>query len=118
MNGDKIWLSGVECCVYGKLSGATFNQHCKNTVFRYPVCSGKQKIHPTQKPLELFKYLIQVSSNYGDVVLDTFSGSGTTAIACSELDRKFICVEKDIQYYNLSIERLNKLRLNEVMRFD
>lgn len=118
MNGDKIWLSGVECCVYGKLSGATFNYHCKNTVMRYPVCSGKQKIHPTQKPLQLFKYLIQASSNYGDVVLDPFSGSGTTAIACSELDRKFICIEKDIQYYNLSVERLNKLRLNEVMRFN
>ena len=36
MNGDKIWLSGIECCVYGKFPKATFNLHCKNTVLRYP----------------------------------------------------------------------------------
>lgn len=106
MNGDKIWLSGIECCVYGKFPGATFNAHCKNTVLRYPVCSGKKRIHKTQKPLELFKYLIEVSSNPGDIILDPFSGSGTTAVACQQLDREYICIEKDEESYNNAEERI------------
>lgn len=63
MNGDKLWLSGIECCVYGKFPKATFNQHCKNSVFRFPC--GRNKIHPTQKPLPLISYLIESSSNEG-----------------------------------------------------
>ena len=106
MNGDKIWLSGIECCVYGKFSGAIFNAHCKNTVLRYPVCSGKKRIHKTQKPLELFKYLIEVSSNPGDTILDPFSGSGTTAVACQQLDREYICIEKDEESYHNAEERI------------
>ena len=51
MNGDKIWLSGIECCVFGRFPNATFNEHCKNTVFRYPC--GRNKLHPTQKPKEI-----------------------------------------------------------------
>ena len=63
MNGDKIWLSGIECCVYGKFPKATFNEHCKNTVFRYPC--GRNKIHPTQKPEALIERLVLASSNGG-----------------------------------------------------
>lgn len=108
MNGDKIWLSGIECCVYGKFSGATFNEHCKNTVLRYPVCSGKKRIHKTQKPLQMFEYLIKVSSNEGDLILDPFSGSATTAVACKRLNRNFICIEKDEQYFIDSLIRLKE----------
>ena len=63
MNGDKIWLSGIECCVYGKKSGAVFNEFCKNTVLRYP--SGDSNVHPTQKPLTLIRRLVLASSNMG-----------------------------------------------------
>lgn len=63
-------------------------------------------IHPTQKPLKLFSFIIEKSSNENDLVLDCFSGSGTTAIACSELKRRFICIEKDKQYYEASVKRL------------
>lgn len=108
MNGDKIWLSGIECCVYGKFSGATFNEHCKNTVLRYPVCSGKKRIHKTQKPLQMFEYLIKVSSNEGDLILDPFSGSATTAVACKRLNRNFICIEKGEQYFINSLIRLKE----------
>ena len=110
MNGEYICLSGIECCVYGKLKGATFNEHCKNTILRYPICSDKFRFHKTQKPLAMFKYLVQVSSNENDVVLDCFSGSGTTAVACHELNRNFICVEKDEEYYKASVERLDNVR--------
>ena len=104
MNGDKIWLSGVECCVYGKFPKATFNLHCKNTVLKYPC--GRSKIHPTQKPLKMFEDLILASSNEGDTILDPFIGSGTTAIACINTNRNFVGIEKDEHYFNLANERL------------
>jgi site-specific DNA-methyltransferase (adenine-specific) len=105
MNGDHIWLSGIECCVYGKFKGAVFNEHCKNSVLRFP--SGRSKLHPTEKPLELFKYLIKVSSNAGDLVLDPCIGSGTTAIASMECGRNYIGFELKKIYYNICIKRIN-----------
>lgn len=110
MNGDTIWLSGIECCVYGKLSGASFNEHCKNTVLKYPICNDKFKFHTTQKPLDMFSYLVRVSSNKNDLILDCFSGSGTTAVACHNLNRRFICIEKDEDYYKASVERLENAK--------
>ena len=106
MNGQHIWLSGIECCVYGKLKGGVFNETCKNTVLRYPLCADAYRFHTTQKPLSMFEYLINVSSNENDLVLDCFSGSGTTAIACHRLKRRFICIEKDPEYWAKSCERL------------
>jgi site-specific DNA-methyltransferase (adenine-specific) len=64
------------------------------------------KIHPTQKPVKLIEYLIKTYSNEGDLILDNCSGSGTTAVACHNLKRRFICIERDIDYYNASVERL------------
>lgn len=113
MNGDNIWLSGIECCIYGKLSGATFNEHCKNTILRYPLCADFGRFHTTQKPLSMFKYLIKVSSNPGDLVLDPFSGSGTTAVAAQEMGRNYICFEKDEEYFQKSVERLKQSKLKK-----
>lgn len=62
--------------------------------------------HPTQKPLKLFERCVFMASNEGDLVLDCFSGSGTTAIACHNLKRRFICIEKDKDYYEASVKRL------------
>ena len=97
MNGQVIWLSGIECCVYGKKKNATFNEHCKNTVFRFPTVKGK--LHPTQKPIDLMKYLIEVSSNENDTVLDPFMGSGSTGVACANTNRNFIGIELDKNYF-------------------
>ena len=97
MNGQVIWLSGIECCVYGKKKNATFNEHCKNTVFRFPTVKGK--LHPTQKPIDLMKYLIEVSSNENDTVLDPFMGSGSTGVACVNTNRNFIGIELDKNYF-------------------
>ena len=104
MNGDKIWLSGIECCVFGRFPKATFNEHCKNTVFRYPC--GRNKIHPTQKPEELIERLVLASSNEGDLVLDPFSGSGTTAVVCKKNNRNFIGFELNKEYYDKAVERI------------
>lgn len=72
--------------------------------------SQKDKFHPTQKPVALFEYLIKTYTKESDLVLDNCSGSGTTAIACHNLNRNFICIEKDVDYYNASVERLNNAK--------
>jgi len=56
-------------------------------------------VHPTQKPVELFKYLIKTYTNQGETVLDNCAGSGTTAVACEQTNRKWICIEKEPEYY-------------------
>lgn len=66
------------------------------------------KEHPAQKPLKLFEMILNDYSNENDLILDCFSGSGTTAIACHNLKRRFICIEKDYDYWKASVERLKE----------
>ncbi len=65
-------------------------------------------IHPTQKPVDLFRYLIKTYSNEGDTVYDGYSGSGTTAIACIKENRNFIGAEMDKKYFTKSMLRINQ----------
>lgn len=67
--------------------------------------AGGHKLHPTQKPIELFEYLIKTYSNETDMVLDNTMGSGTTCLAAKELNRKFIGIEKDANYYEIACRR-------------
>lgn len=103
VNGQFIWLSGIECCIYGKKKKAIFNEHCKNTVWRYS--SERGKLHPTQKPLKLFQYLVRVSSNPGDIVFDPCLGSGTTALAAVRENRKYIGFELNSEYVEIAKKR-------------
>ena len=64
-------------------------------------------LHPTQKPIELMKFLIKLVSKEDQTVLDPFAGSGTTLVACKELNRNFIGIEKNDAYYIVAKERLN-----------
>ncbi|MFA5037520.1 MAG: site-specific DNA-methyltransferase [Candidatus Izemoplasmatales bacterium] len=64
-------------------------------------------LHPTQKPVALFEYLIKTYSNEGDLVLDNCMGSGTTGLACKNLKRNFIGIEKDENYYKIAERRIN-----------
>ena len=78
---------------------------------RYPVTvqyfdRDKEKLHPTQKPVALFEYLIKTYTNKGETVLDNCMGSGTTAIACLNTDRQYIGFELDEGYYDLTNERI------------
>lgn len=68
----------------------------------------KGRLHPTQKPLELLKYLIKTFSNEGDTVLDPTCGSGTTCVAAMELGRSFIGIEKEKRYVDIAIQRLSR----------
>ena len=70
----------------------------------------KETKHPTEKPVKLIKYLLEIHSNKGDIVLDCFAGSGTTGIACLELDRKFILIEKEKEYIDIILNRLKPLQ--------
>ena len=105
MNGDKIWLSGIECCVYGKFPKATFNYHCVNTVFEFPC--GRKKFHPTEKPVKLMEYIIGASSNEGDTVFDPCMGSGTTGVACLNLGREFVGCELSKEHFSVAEDRLD-----------
>ena len=85
-----------------------------DTGYRYPLQIVKfnrdvltSNLHPTQKPLELIKYLIQTFSNENDLVLDNCMGSGTTGVACKELNRNFIGIEKDKNYFEIAEKRIN-----------
>ena len=65
-------------------------------------------IHPTQKPLEMMKYFIATYSDENDMVLDNTMGSGTCPLAAAILNRRFIGIEKEEKYYNISIEQSTK----------
>ena len=67
-------------------------------------------IHPTQKPLALIEKLINEFTKYGDLILDPFIGSGTTAVACHKLKRSYIGFELDKEYFNLANERLDTVK--------
>ena len=100
-----------EPCLYGWKSGAIhhwYGDRKQTTVIDYnkPVRNGE---HPTMKPVGLFAYLIQNSTKEGDSVLDTFGGSGTTLIACEQLNRKCYMMELDPHYCDVIINRWETL---------
>lgn len=64
------------------------------------------KLHPTQKPLSIVEGFLLLSSNEGDIVLDSFCGSGTTAIACIKNKRNYICFEKEKKFYDIILQRI------------
>lgn len=109
-NGQHMWLDGIENVIFAKKRKQIFNQHCKHNVFNFPV--ARKRVHPTEKPLELFEYLIESSSNIGDVVLDPCIGGGTTAVACLNLKRNYIGVELNEEYFNAANERIERHKEN------
>lgn len=83
-----------------------------NNGFRYPTNvlkfnRDKEGYHPTQKPVALCEYLIKTYTNESDTVLDNCMGSGTTGVACKNLNRNFIGIELDFGYYMTAVERIN-----------
>lgn len=109
------YRSAVEFIYFGQKEGgkATFNfgqQKDMKNWFEYPLVQGKVRTkHPTQKPLELIQKFIEVSSNKGDIVLDPFIGSGTTAVAAKMSDRNYIGIENNPEYVKIANERINSV---------
>jgi site-specific DNA-methyltransferase (adenine-specific) len=111
-NCKVTYVNAVEFFVYGvKKGSATFNvDRIHLGVFETPICQGKERTaHKTQKPLRLFNELISISSNEGDVVLDPFMGSGTTAVAAAQLNRRYIGFEREPEYVQIANQRLESL---------
>lgn len=106
------YLSDKEYCLYFRRGGycnpPNYNQ--ASTVFETPInVEDKKKWkHPTIKPLGIFKTLIENSSNVGDTILDMFCGSGTTAVACLELKRNFICIERNPKWAEIARQRIEE----------
>jgi len=83
----------------------TLNEKYPQSVLEFSNASQVNKLHPTQKPLELMKYLIKTYSNENDMVLDNTMGVGTTCLGAKELNRKFIGIEKEPKYYEIACRR-------------
>jgi site-specific DNA-methyltransferase (adenine-specific) len=77
------------------------------------VASEGKIMHPTQKPVELFEYLIKTYTNENDLVLDNCAGSCTTAIAALNTNRNYICMEKEERYYNIGLKRVKEWHENK-----
>lgn len=104
MNGQYIYLSGIENAIWFKKKGSTFNAHCKNTVFKYPC--GRSKLHPTEKNHDLLKELILDNSNEGDLIFDTCCGSGSHCLVAKENGRNYIGCELNDEYFQIAENRL------------
>jgi site-specific DNA-methyltransferase (adenine-specific) len=92
------------------------NKRTKDDGTRYPISVQEFKnpnngsLHPTQKPTELFEYLIRTYTIEGDVVLDNCMGSGTTAVAAARLNRNFIGFERESEYARIANQRLEAIK--------
>lgn len=73
--------------------------------FSTPYKDGKNKFHSTQKPVDLYEYLIRTYTNPGDTVLDIAMGSGTTGVAAVRTSREFVGIEKELEYFKLAVRR-------------
>lgn len=100
---------------YGKtlvgIKGGGDTERFPRSVQIFKTDKQKSSIHPTQKPVALFEYLIKTYTNEGETVLDNCMGSGTTAIACMNTNRNFIGFELDKGYYEKSLERIEQHKL-------
>jgi DNA modification methylase len=94
--------------------GAYTNKRETNDGFRYPKqiqsfpVVERGTVHPTQKPVALMEYMVSTYTNEGETVLDFTMGSGTTGVACVNLNRKFIGIELDETYFNIAKERIEQ----------
>jgi site-specific DNA-methyltransferase (adenine-specific) len=111
INSKNNYLSNATEYFFTFIKGSkpTFNSQYDKGFYHYPICHGRERYdHPTQKPLRLIMDLIEKHSNPGDLVLDTFAGTGTVGEACQILNRDCILIERDEKYFNIIEQRLNK----------
>lgn len=105
------YLSDKECCLYFRKGGycQPIGYEEARTFFYQPINIKDKKLynHPTIKPLNIIERLLKNSTKKGDTVLDPFMGSGTTGVACKNLDRNFIGVELDKKYFYTASNRIN-----------
>lgn len=106
--------TGKHTSNYGKFENSVVenNEYYPTSIIEISNANRKDKLHPTEKPLELFEYLIKTYSNEGEIILDNCAGSGTTAIACLKNKRQFIVMEKEQKYYDIILKRVEDFNKN------
>lgn len=101
-----------EFIIYANKGRAKFNDGAKrySDIWRFSRVAGNEQIHQNQKPIDLLSRMINQQTGEGDLILDPFMGSGTTAVACHKLNRRYIGFELDEEYFGLANERLDALK--------
>jgi DNA modification methylase len=107
MNRNR-YISNLEYIIRIYESKSKFNSISINEYYtkNKQIKADTNKLHNTQKPLELINQFIELHSNENDLILDCFAGSGTTAIACLNTNRNYICMEKDKTYFDIMTKRV------------
>ena len=114
-NRDRRFITDYEVAVWAVKKGGKWTFNRLSDTYEIPEIVGgitpkSEKInggHPTQKPIYVMKWLIERLTNENDIVLDPFMGSGTTGVACKELNRKFIGSELDKNYFNMAQQKID-----------
>jgi len=115
---SKFRVSGKSKLKNNSITSLKNQERIKSKDLKYPVnrlnydrqgaeLNSKYRVHPTQKPVALMEYLIKTYTNENETVLDFTMGSGTTGVACKNLNRKFIGIELDENYFNIATNRIN-----------
>ena len=115
---DSQWKH--EPCLYGWKEGAAhswYSDRKQTTVLNFDKPT-RSEMHPTMKPVALFAYLIENSTKSGDIVLDSFGGSGTSIIACEQLGRKCCTMELDPKYCDVILTRWENLTGNQAKKIN
>lgn len=103
-----VWRGDIEYVVHARDKGAVFvgNAVEKKKVSEFPMV--QDSAHPTVKPLELIGKYVRICSNSGQIIMDPFMGSGTTGVACVKAGRKFIGIEREPSYFDISCRRIEE----------
>ena len=105
--GFIIWDKSPTMPTYSDTELAWSNNEAPNKIFKYHNNNEKEKrIHPTQKPVALYKFLLKNYAKEGDLILDTHVGSGSSLIACEDMGFEYVGYELDADYYKAASERL------------
>jgi site-specific DNA-methyltransferase (adenine-specific) len=109
LNAKSRFLNAWEAIVVGKRPGTHWGSNYEHNIIKVQAPKGKNRIHPTQKPVALIKKLIELTTKEGDLVLDPFMGSGTTAVASIESKRKYIGFEISKEYFKQAKNRIDNM---------
>lgn len=107
-NRNRRYITDFECAIWFTKKGAKWVFNRQDEKYQRPkfVHSIDKGLHPTQKSLKLMEQLVKIHTNDGQIVLDCFMGSGTTGVACVNTGRRFIGIEKDENYFQISKNRI------------
>lgn len=111
---NQIAMKGSDSLCYNRAGRRYFQKETNYPRSIQIFHKDKDKIHPTQKPVSLMKYLVKTYTNEGDTILDFVMGSGTAGIACQKLNRNFIGIEKNKEYFEIAKERIEGTKKEEL----